>query len=157
MTLFDTAGMERFTSSIPPTYFRNAKVIILVYSIDSADSVSEMPDWIANYSINRLGNEMADIIPILVGNKCDLLESRDVSLPRVKETANLCGISEENLFEVSAYSGHGFKELFDKIAILVDNPYEKRNVKRKTIIANNSSSGRDNHNKKQSCSASCNN
>ena len=117
MTLFDTAGMERYTSTVPPTYFRNAKLILMVYSIDNPDSISDIIMWTENFSLARLGESSNMMTPILVGNKSDLDDSRDVSIQRVQETARLCGISEEDVFEISASTGEGFEEMFDKLAL----------------------------------------
>lgn len=135
MTLFDTAGMERYTSTIPPTYFRNAKIILLVYSITDTDSISELPSWIENYSEVRLGDAMANTIPVLVGNKADLEKNRDVLITRAKETARQCFIPEENVFELSASTGEGFDELFDTLALLMSKPENNWKTQRKTIRA----------------------
>ena len=117
MTLFDTAGMERYTSTVPPTYFRNAKQILMVYSIDNPDSISDVIMWAENFSLARLGESSNQMTPILVGNKSDLEDSRDISVQRVQETARLCGISEEDVFEISTSTGEGFEEMFDKLAL----------------------------------------
>lgn len=152
MTLFDTAGMERYTGTIPPTYFRNAQIILLVYSIDSADSISDMPVWIDNYSIARLGDSISSAIPVLVGNKCDLQDSRDVPISRVKETASLCGVPEDNVFELSALTGEGFDELFDRLALLMNKSDSRSRERRKTIRATADVS-EDTSKKKPACPA----
>ena len=156
MTLFDTAGMERFTSTIPPTYFRNAKVILLVYSIDNADSISDMPGWVENYSPSRLGGSIPNAIPVLVGNKCDLEDTRDVSVTRVKETASICEIPEANVFEVSTLNGNGFDELFDHLAHLMSTSDGQWKTRRKTIRPTQEPEQQVTK-KKHNCPASCNN
>ena len=156
MTLFDTVGMERFSNSLPPTYFRNAKVILLVYSIVSADSMSDMPDWIQNFSITRLGDAISDVIPVLVGNKSDMAASRDVPVSRARETATLCGIPEENMFEISAKTGEGFDELFNRLAILIDNSGDER-LNERGITIRPTSENSSTQKKNQSCpAAACN-
>ena len=152
MTLFDTAGMERFTVTIPPTYFRYAKVILLVYSIDNADSISDMPVWIGNYSINRLGDSIADAITIMLGNKADLEENRDVTIDRAKETARICGIPEENIFEISTRTGKGFDEFFDHLALLLSKSESRWKERKKTIRAH---APEENAPKKQTNCLSC--
>ena len=133
MALYDTAGMERYTASIPPTYFRDAKAVILVYSIDCDDSMDNIPTWSGNFNICRLGESSLGLMPILVGNKADLEENRAVTHNRAIETGLLCGISSENIFEVSAKSGKGVDELFDKIALLI-NKTDATRPRRNTIV-----------------------
>ena len=117
--LYDTAGMERYTETIPPTYFRDAKAVVLVYSIDCDDSIGNIQMWAGNFNICRLGESSLGLTPILVGNKADLEENRAVNLNRAIETGLLCDVKPENVIEVSAKSGQGVQELFDKIALLV--------------------------------------
>ena len=121
MTLFDTAGMERFTGTVPPTYFRHAGVVILVYSIDNAESIGNiLKTWADNFSPNRLGESSYSMTRVLVGNKSDLEEERDVSRDRAVETAHLCEVLPDMVFEVSALTGDGFEELFTKVAQILD-------------------------------------
>ncbi len=121
MILYDTAGMERFEGTIPPTYFRSAKVVIFVYSITNEESISSIVNWAESVSPQRLefvGN-MGRIIRVLVGNKVDLEEEREVTKRRGEETANnyeMGEMGEDLFFEISALEGTGFDEMFETIA-----------------------------------------
>ena len=117
MTLYDTAGVERFTQTIPPTYYRKAKVVLLVYSVDNCDSFHGI-------SSNRVDNISAadeNSITVLVGNKCDLDEDEEgeqfVPRRRALTLAENLGIDPELVFETSARTGNGFQELFDCVAV----------------------------------------
>ena len=113
--------MERFTGTVPPTYFRHAGVVILVYSIDNGESIGNiLKTWADNFSPNRLGESSYSLTRVLVGNKSDLEEERDVSHDRAVETARLCEVPPEMVFEMSALTGEGFDELFTKVAQILD-------------------------------------
>lgn len=117
MTLFDTAGMERYEGTLPPTYFRNAFSVIFVYAIDSSDSISSIPSWADSVSVQHIGDQGKNIIKALVGNKCDLDDDeREVNSMRAKETAQRSEIKSEMTFEVSAKTGEGIEKMFAAIA-----------------------------------------
>ena len=79
LLLYDTAGQEKFRSLIP-MYTREANIIILVYDITRKDSFLHIPSW-----INELTNvKIEDIIFVLVGNKIDLNNERNVSFEEGK-------------------------------------------------------------------------
>ena len=119
MTLFDTAGVERYTQTIPHTYYRRAKVVMMVYSMDNSDSFySISSNWIDNATA---ADESA--ITVLVGNKLDLLNNRDseksafITGKKAHVLAENWDIESSLVFEVSALTGEGFQELFDSVAL----------------------------------------
>ena len=116
MTLFDTAGMERFEGTLPPTYFRNAFSVIFVYAINNSESISSIPSWADSVSVQHIGEQGKNIIKALVGNKCDLEDEREVNKMRAKETAQRSEIGEKMVFEISAKTGDGVEEMFTAIA-----------------------------------------
>jgi len=74
--IWDTAVSERFARVLLPTYFRNAKGVILVYDITnlkSFDSLSER--WMTQLNDHASSDEIAKL---LVGNKSDLDAEREV-------------------------------------------------------------------------------
>ena len=153
MTLFDTAGMERHCSTIPPTYFRHARAVILVYSIDREDSIDSMDAWVECFSFYRIGEAHNKMRVLLVGNKVDLEEAdRKVPQSRAREVAQAIGVPSDMVYEISTKTGDGFDDLFDSLALdISETPLERR----KTIRA-----GSSNHDdlpvKKKSCpSANC--
>ena len=118
MTLFDTAGVERHTQTMLPTYFRKAKAIILVYSIDNVESFDDIgSNWMDNSMNAGIGAHIA-----LVGNKVDLDQSdegeskRVISRQRAMQYADSNDIDKKMVFEVSAKTGQGIQEMFDAVA-----------------------------------------
>lgn len=126
LQLWDTAGQERFRSLIP-SYIRDSSVAVVVYDISSAstpflsvfsDLDSQNPDaksfqntrkWIDDVRAER-GN---DVIIVLVGNKTDLNDKREVTTQQGEDEAK-----KNNLMfvETSAKAGHNVKTLFKRIA-----------------------------------------
>lgn len=107
--------MERFTYTIPPTYFRHAKVVLLVYAVDNMESLSNLMDWVTNFHSSRIGDSSIEMIRVLVGNKSDLNSSESVrSLARA--VTEKCDVPEDMQFEISAKDGDGFDEMFTAIA-----------------------------------------
>ena len=109
--------MERFSSTIPPTYFRKAKAVIFVYAIDSQESIDNITHWTENISPQRLGNEGGNMVQVLVGNKCDLPDDeRIVTRKRGEDSADNCEIDRDLFFEVSAKTGESVDAMFNLIA-----------------------------------------
>lgn len=100
-------------STIPPTYFRWSKVVMLVYSIDDSDTFDSLTGWSENAISARVGGET---IFVLVGNKLDLAGERRVDRSRAITYAGNIDIDSDMVFEVSALSGEGINEMFSAIA-----------------------------------------
>ena len=118
MTLYDTAGVERHTQTMLPTYFRMAKAAILVYSIDNMESFGDIgSNWMDNSMSAGIGVQV-----VLVGNKVDLDRSeegeskRAISQQRAMQYADSNDIEKSMVFEVSAKTGQGMQEMFDAVA-----------------------------------------
>lgn len=108
LQLWDTAGQERFRSLIP-SYIRDSSVAVVVYDITNRASFLNTSKWIEDVR-NERGN---DVIIVLVGNKTDLSERRQVSLEEGEDKANKEGIMS---IESSAKAGFNIKALFRKLA-----------------------------------------
>lgn len=73
LQLWDTAGQEKFTNIIT-SYFRNAKLIILMYDLNDINSLTKIKKW-----YNKIDYYCEEDINILgIGNKCDLKINADV-------------------------------------------------------------------------------
>ncbi|KAL8891355.1 MAG: hypothetical protein Q9205_006979 [Flavoplaca limonia] len=108
LQLWDTAGQERFRSLIP-SYIRDSSVAVVVYDISSLKSFQNTRKWVDDVRGER-GN---DVIIVLVGNKTDLGDKREVTQQMGEEEAKRCGA----LFvETSAKAGANVKGLFRRIA-----------------------------------------
>lgn len=108
LQLWDTAGQERFRSLIP-SYIRDSSVAVVVYDITNRASFLNTSKWIEDVR-NERGN---DVIIVLVGNKTDLNERRQVSVEEGEDKSNKEGIM---FIESSAKAGFNIKSLFRKLA-----------------------------------------
>ena len=95
LQLWDTSGQERYRTYMK-AYFRDSSGIILVYDITNKESFQHVTSWL------ELGKKFTDDKEtgiILVGNKRDLADKRQVSLEEGKDFANTHNIP---FFEISA-------------------------------------------------------
>jgi len=106
LQIWDTAGQERFRS-VTRSYYRGAAGALLVYDITSRESYNHISSWLAD--ARSLANP--DIVIILVGNKTDLEEDREVTY---LEASRFAQENDLNFLETSAFSGVGVAEVFLK-------------------------------------------
>ena len=71
--IWDTAGQERYRS-LTSMYYKGAKGAIFVYDISSKNSFENIDKWLIE--MKKTADENIKII--LIGNKCDLIEKREV-------------------------------------------------------------------------------
>merc|ERR1711935_358921 len=108
LQLWDTAGQERFRSLIP-SYIRDSSVAVVVYDTTSRASFLSSSKWIDDIRTER-GD---DVMIMLVGNKTDLSDRREVSIEEGESKA----AEEKTLFiETSAKAGFNVKQLFRRLA-----------------------------------------
>ncbi|GJD09173.1 Ras-related protein RABH1d [Galdieria sulphuraria] len=74
LQLWDTAGQERFRSLIP-SYIRDSSVAVIVYDVTNRASFLSVNRWLEEVK-NERGE---DVVLVLVGNKTDQAERRQVS------------------------------------------------------------------------------
>lgn len=105
---YEEAGQERFRSLIP-SYIRDSTVAVVVYDVASRSSFLNTARWIDEVRTER----GSDVIIMLVGNKTDLVERREVSVEEGDSRAREAGVM---FIETSAKAGFNIKALFRKIA-----------------------------------------
>ncbi|GMI04701.1 hypothetical protein TrRE_jg4406 [Triparma retinervis] len=108
LQLWDTAGQERFRSLIP-SYIRDSSVAVVVYDITNRATFLNADKWISDVR-NERGD---DVVIMLVGNKTDLSDKRQVSVEDGEEKAKRDGLL---FIECSAKAGFNVKSLFRKLA-----------------------------------------
>lgn len=104
LQIWDTAGQERF-KTITSSYYKGAHGIIVTYDVTDKESFKAIDNW-----MNEVEKHASDNVSrILVGNKCDLEESRQVSTDEGKELAEHFGIK---FLETSAKQSNNVEEAF---------------------------------------------
>ncbi|XP_028924320.1 ras-related protein Rab-17 [Ornithorhynchus anatinus] len=107
--IWDTAGQEKY-HSVCHLYFRGASAALLVYDITKKDSFHKAQQWLRELENEILNDET---VIMLVGNKTDLMDEREVTEEEGKEFAE----SKKLLFlEASAKENHQVTEIFTAIA-----------------------------------------
>jgi len=123
LQIWDTAGQERFRT-ITSAYYRGADGIIMVYDVTSQESFDHVEEWLSE--VDRYANENTS--KLLIGNKADLIEEKQVQEETAQRFADKLGISfletsAKNATNVDAAFLTMAKELIkNKEAALKDKP-----------------------------------
>ncbi|XP_019771275.1 ras-related protein Rab-8A isoform X1 [Dendroctonus ponderosae] len=118
LQIWDTAGQERFRT-ITTAYYRGAMGIMLVYDITNEKSFENIKNWIRNIEENA----SADVEKMLLGNKCELEEKRQVSKERGEQLAIEYGIK---FIETSAKASIRVEDAFFTLARDIKAKMEKK-------------------------------
>ena len=108
LNFIDTAGQEKFRA-ISVNYLKGINGVILVFDITKRETFDLIQGWIENINQNNEGN----IGKILLGNKLDLEDNREVLKEDAEKLANEL---ECQYFEGSAKSGENIIEALDEVA-----------------------------------------
>ena len=95
VSIWDTAGQERF-KSITAAYYRGAHGIIIVFDLTRKETFDNVDKW-----FNELKNSVSSSVKILlIGNKSDLVDLRQVTNEEARERSKILGIffKRKNLF-----------------------------------------------------------
>ena len=118
--IWDTAGQERY-KAITRAYYKGAKGAFIVYDITRKDTFDDIDKW-RNELVNSCNKE---VTIMLIGNKCDLEDSREISKEQGEEKAKSFGFS---FLETSAYSGENLEKGFE---MLIKEIYQKYKIEQK--------------------------
>ena len=103
--IWDTAGQEKY-KSITNAYYKGAKGAFVVYDITNKNSFDNADNWLNN--LRASADKKCSII--LIGNKSDLEDKREVSIEQGEEKAKN---SEIAFMETSALSGDNIDKAFE--------------------------------------------
>lgn len=115
---WDTAGQERFRA-VTNGYYRGAVGAMIVYDITSKVTFKNVTRW-----LNEL-REMADpdILIMMVGNKCDLEQQREVA---TQEAAAFAEANKISFLETSALNGQNVSQSFENLLTDIYNMVSKK-------------------------------
>ena len=123
--IWDTAGQERF-KSLSVQVIKDCDAVMLVYAVDDKKSFLDLNNWLTRISnISDLSKKPI----IIVGNKADIIDKREVKYEEGKKFAEEKG---HKFFETSAKTGEGIKEAFNELFDKLFYIYELE-ITRKTI------------------------
>ena len=102
--IWDTAGQENFRS-ITRAYYKNSACALIVYDISRKESFDSISTWIEDCK----NSSPKSVFMVLVGNKCDLEQNREVTEEEGRELAESNGML---FFETSAKTGKNVEKVF---------------------------------------------
>jgi len=106
--IWDTAGQERY-KAITSAYYKGAKGAFVVYDITRKGSFESVERWVND--LTSAGDKKLTII--IIGNKCDLEDQRQISKEQGEEKARKLEVA---FFETSALSGENLDKAFEMLA-----------------------------------------
>ena len=104
LQIWDTAGQERF-KTITSSYYKGAHGIIVTYDITDRDSFAKVSEWMSEVDKHAQEN----ISRILVGNKKDLEDQRQVPYNEAKDLADHFNV---RFLETSAKNAQNVEDAF---------------------------------------------
>ena len=105
---------ENHNFEVIPSFWQ-CDVFLYVYAIDDSETMDSIVSWYdasfltAHYHSDR-------VFGVLVGNKCDLEDKREVSIERGRNMLDNLDLEGDSFFEVSVKTGEGFDRLFEFLA-----------------------------------------
>ena len=109
--IWDTAGEETFRS-ITRSYYKNSVCAFVVYDVTNKNTFTNVKNWVDDCKKQTPKN----VIMILVGNKIDLEDKREVSF---EEGENFAKDNSMLFYETSAKNGDNIENIFyDSVEII---------------------------------------
>ena len=122
LTVLDTAGRER-GQSLTAGYYRRANIVLMVCSLDSEFSLNKLTKW---YGEAQFYLDDPDVLFAVVGLKSDLPEhEREVTADMLYAFADHYNISKTCVFEVSARTGAGVKNMLKALCAATIEQYQR--------------------------------
>ena len=143
MQIWDTAGQERFRTVVS-SYFKGSHGIFIIYDITNRESFKNLENWLGEIEKNA----SEKVLKILIGNKCDLEEERDIQFEEGQAFANRNGMQ---FIETSAKNNTNINEAFEALAkLMIQFSNENKFIKNETKVLK-SAKGKDIKTKKKCC------
>ncbi|KAL6499994.1 Ras-related protein RABA5b [Orobanche gracilis] len=152
--VWDTAGQERFRA-VTSAYYRGAVGALVVYDISRKGTFENINRWLDELKTHC----DTTVATMLVGNKCDLENIREVSVEEGKtlaeeqelfftETSALDSTNVNKAFEIVV------REIFDKVSrkILISDSYKAELSVNRVSLANGVDSSKQNTSSFSCCS-----
>ena len=150
ITLYDTAGQERFRS-ITKSYYNMADGFLLMFDITDEKSLLAVKDWIEDIKYHNSSN-----IFLILGNKDDL--DNKISDDVINETL---GDYKHLLLKTSAIKDINVRESLEKIIDMIEDENNLQNLRENELeknsihIKNNNNNTNNNINNKSNLNKKC--
>ena len=147
--LWDTAGQEKF-KAVTNIYYKGAKGALIIYDITRRETFENINKWIL-----ELKNNEDNVIIILIGNKSDLEEFREISQEEAFQKAKdlNCAFLETSAMQAVNIEKCFFmlvQEIYKKFNNVILDDKIRINDIDKVIVLNNNSNNEEEENKGKS-------
>ena len=130
LKIWDTCGQEKFRA-ITRQYFKNSNGVFIVFDLSNKETIKRLNVWMKDIKDN-VNN---DFFIFLIGNKMDI-KNRDISIS--EEAKQFANDKKINYYEVSAKTGSGIYNVFEKMCIkLINKEKIERNKNEDNLKINN--------------------
>jgi len=125
--LCDLAGQFAYYE-VRPLFYYGAKAALVVFDISRPDTFRSIPAWIYEFWKYASKDELSKRPIVIVGNKSDLRDKventvpREIALNYAKKISKSLGF-EVPYIETSALLGHGVDDAFEKLLLIVIRHY----------------------------------
>ena len=109
LQIWDTCGQEIYQSLVS-NFYRNSSLAFMVYAINDKKSFEHINNWLKEIKYNS----NPDIKIFLIGNKCDLIDDRQVTYEEAKNLYENYEFSK--FYEVSAKTGENAENIIIEAA-----------------------------------------
>merc|ERR1719453_588760 len=106
LQIWDTAGQERF-KTITQSYYRGCHGTIVAYDMTNKESFNNVSHWMSEVEKHKGAGR--DPSRIVVGNKCDLVDQRQVHYDEAKDLADHFNV---RMLEASAKRDQNIDDAF---------------------------------------------
>ena len=131
LIIWDTAGQERF-HNIAITACKSAQGILVCYDLTKRTTFDRIKIW-----LDEINNRYKDIPIVLLGNKCDMVDERQITEKEAKESAEKYSLP---FFETSAKNKINIDEA---IMYLTDIVYKKLKDSKETFSLEDANNNKD--------------
>jgi small GTP-binding protein len=112
LQLWDTAGQELFRS-VTRGYYRGSAGALIVFDLTARDTFENVERWLKD--IRDVAR--ADVVTVLIGNKADLPDARQVG---ASEAADFAKRNSMQYFETSAKTGNNIAVAVDALVAVIE-------------------------------------
>ena len=120
LQIWDTAGQERF-KSVTKSYYRGAAGVVIVFDVTNRETYNAVAGWLKD----ARKTVAPDAVIILVGNKTDIEDQREVPVLEASAFAQVNGMFFD---ETSAANGSGVEDVFMRLARTITDRIESGEI-----------------------------